>query len=154
MEKQAMKDQAVSVIKALISDGGDLSHLAATPEAAAALTKVRDVLQGGLAQLGFEPRNQPVDDGRVVTMGNLKGEHAGVLQVKGMEFQPTGRAIATVAVIGLTFDSEGLVTAYQGMFDFKTTLLQMGAQFVMPAEAGRPQQTIAMVEGSPSLVTA
>jgi hypothetical protein len=153
MEKQELKDQALKVINALVGDAGDLGHFAATPEAAATLAKLRDRLQGGFAQLRFEPRSQSAGDGLVVTTGRFMGEHAGVLKIKGMGFQPTGRMIATEAVVGLTFDSEGLVSAYDGMFDFKTVLLQMGAQFVLPAEAGRPQQTIAMVDGRPNLIT-
>jgi hypothetical protein len=144
VDANALKQRAVEVITSLFEDDPPIADLAANEEAAAELIKVHGLFSKGFDRRSFVPRGQVAEGSVVVTLGEAKGTHVGVLDVKGLQFEPTGRETSTLGVVMVTFDGAGKVTDYRQLYDQKSLLTQMGAQFVLPASASSPEQVIAV----------
>jgi hypothetical protein len=144
VDATALKRRAIEVITSLLDDDPPIADLAANEETAAELGKVHGLFRKAFDGRSFVPRGQIAEGPVVVTLGEAKGTHVGVLDVKGLQFEPTGRETSTLGVVMVTFDDEGRVVDYRQLYDQKSLLAQMGAKFVLPASEGSPEQVIAI----------
>jgi hypothetical protein len=144
VDANALKQRAIEVITALFDENPEIAVLAGNDETAAELAKVHGLFSKAFDRRSFLPRGQVAEGSVVVTLGEAKGTHVGVLDVKGLQFEPTGRETSTLGVVMVTFDDEGKVVDYRQLYDQKSLLSQMGAKFVLPASDSSPEQVIAL----------
>jgi hypothetical protein len=144
VESSDLKQRAIEVINSLLDEEAPVAEFAANQDAAAELGKVRGMFCTAFDRRSFVSRGQVAEGSVVVTLGEAKGTHVGVLDVKGLQFEPTGRDTSTLGVVMLTFDDEGKVLDYRQLYDQKSLLTQMGAKFVLPASEDSPEQVIAL----------
>jgi hypothetical protein len=146
VDSTTLKGQALKVVEALQSEETPIEELAANADAAAELAKTQKRFQTAFKGRSYRMRAQLAEGPTVVTLGYMEGTHMDVLDVKGLQFDATGRDVSVLGAILLTFDDEGKVLDYKGLYDLKSLLAQMGAQFVIPASEDGPEQVIATVD--------
>jgi hypothetical protein len=144
---------AVRVVEALRDPDFDVDTLTADARIASKMRQTQQALCAGLSDRFFELRGQLVDGNAVVTFGNSGGLHTGTLDFLGMSFDATGRPVDGPSVVYLAFDEDMRVTDFKKMWDMRKVLLMMGAEFVLPASDGQPEQRIAVSDGRPVRVS-
>jgi hypothetical protein len=147
VDNTTLKSQALKVVEALQNEEVPVEDLAANAEIAAELSKTQKRFQTAFKGRSYRLRAQLAEGPTVVTLGYMEGTHVDVLDVKGLQFDATGREVSVLGAIMLTFDDDGKVLDYKGLYDLKGLLAQMGAQFVIPASEDGPEQVIAAVDG-------
>jgi predicted ester cyclase len=126
MDTNDLKAQAVKVIEVLLDDSAAVEPHAATPEAAEKLRKAQTRFCNAMSSRGFRLRAQIAEGTTVATIGHFDGTHTGVIDAPGVDFPPTGKETSMVGSVLLQFDDNGKVTIYNGLFDFRDLLVQLG----------------------------
>jgi predicted ester cyclase len=126
MDVNDLKAQAVKVIEALLDENTSVDPFAATPEAAAKLRKTQARFCNALTAPSFRLRAQIAEGPAVASVGHFDGTHTGVIDAPGLDFPATGKETSMVGAVMLQFDDTGKVTGYNGLFDFRDLLVQLG----------------------------
>jgi predicted ester cyclase len=126
MDTNELKAQSVKVIDTLLDENADVEALAATPDAAAKLRKTQARFCNAQTNPSFRLRAQIAEGTTVVSVGHFDGTHTGVIDAPGLDFPPTGKETTMIGFVAIQFDDDGKVTGYNGLYDFRDLLVQLG----------------------------